>query len=262
MKDWLTVVVDSAGVASLADLRAQHEGARIDAVLASGHVPDGTCSDIPVAPARGAVRLVDGREMRATDAGGFVRVRTGHKGRKTMVRADNFDVMFERARARGKSAPFTASQVAMGRQYRDLVERWMSAGVKCSSVEALSSGGGGDGGGFMDAVLADRQRIDMLRRRIGDGVAREVRRNRPSRRGSRKSITDRRLVDMVCLEGCSLSDVLQRHGWAVNAKLVADLRASLSRALDRMQGRRLRRDILTMRDGDCDLRWPSDENSC
>ncbi len=51
--------------------------------------------------------------------------------------------------------------------------------------------------------------------RVGTGTAMAVRKIRPPKRGSRVKITDRRLVDMVCLEDKPISAVLRAHGWSV-----------------------------------------------
>lgn len=84
-------------------------------------------------------------------------------------------------------------------------------------------------------MLADFQRLRSLHRRIGHGLAREVRRIRPEGR-KRRAIRVRTLVDLVCLGGVPLSAVLRRHGWAVDAGAVEGLRRSLAAALDRMRG--------------------------
>jgi hypothetical protein len=65
-----------------------------------------------------------------------------------------------------------------------------------------------------------------------------VRRIRPSKRGSKAGITDRRLVDMVCLSGLTFDQVLERHGWAPKGEHRIALRTALCGALDRMQGYR------------------------
>ncbi|MBT3142812.1 hypothetical protein KL867_17210 [Ruegeria litorea] len=156
------------------------------------------------------------------------------RGRKAMQLADAFDVMEAKAARHGKAAPFTPSQVSMGRHYRDLVERYLSAGVRCSSLESVAQSGGSSGGEFIDAVLRDREEIEMLRRRIGSGAAIVVRRHRPSQRGSRSTIFDQRLVDMVCIEELTMTEILKAHKWSVDRKYVRDLKKALADALDRM----------------------------
>lgn len=211
------------------DVRREQEQVRVDAVKASGSVPD-VCGDaIPDAPARGPVRVFEVQAMCSDGVGGWERQPVGYRGRKTMQLADAFDVMEAKAQRR----LFSVGQKAIGRRYRDLVERHSAAGVKCSSIEAMG-GGSGSGGDFMDVVLLCGEEIDLLRRQIGAGVAKELRVLRPSVRGSRISIMDRRLVDAVCIEGLTLSDVLRSHGWSVHGEIRVALRSALGNALDRM----------------------------
>ncbi|WP_146592333.1 hypothetical protein [Puniceibacterium confluentis] len=133
-------------------------------------------------------------------------------------------------------APFTHGQVSAARDYAALAERCESSGLKCSSVEA--TGGGSGNGNREEAMLADFQLLRCLRYRIGDGLAKEVRRHRPSRTGGKRSaIRVRTLVDQVCIGGLSIDAVLKSHGWtgrddAPRRALMAALRS----ALDRMQG--------------------------
>ncbi|WP_323789981.1 hypothetical protein [Thalassovita sp.] len=227
--------------ADRAALQSEAEAERIEAVKARGFVPDEVGPEVPEAPARGPVRMFESVKSYPKGADGFEVKRAGYMGRKTLQRADVFDVMAAKAARHKKSAPFNPSQVAIGRFYRDLVEKHACAGVKCSSLESLSQRGGNGGGEFMDAVLRDRQQIDVLRRRIGDGSALVVRRHRPSTRGSRVPILDRRLVDMVCLEDRAISDVLKAHGWVTDGqsaqgKQITSLSVALAQALDRMMG--------------------------
>ena len=211
--------------------------ARLAEVRALGFVPAEVGPEIPTAPARGPVRMVDMMASYPKGDDGFEVKPAGFLGRKTLRLADSFDVMAAKAARHKKPAPFTPAQVAMGRFYRDLVERHESAGVKCSSLESLSQrGGGGRGSDYIDAVLRDRDQISALRKRIGVGSAMVVRRIRPSGHGSRISITDQRLVDIVCLEDGTITDVLRKHGWAVNADLVKALNRGLAEVLDRMMG--------------------------
>ncbi|NIZ13322.1 hypothetical protein [Phaeobacter sp. HF9A] len=235
------VIVASDGVADLTpvakfmaarQLRLKAEADRIEAVKAQGHVPE-VCGDaIPEAPARGAIRVFQPMSLFPDGENDWKARPSGYRGRSAMQRADVFDVMAAKAASNGKPAPFTRAQVAAGRYYRDLVERHACAGVRCSSVEAIRSGGGS--GSFIDAVLRDREEIERIRRRIGTGTAMAVRKIRPSKRGSRVNITDRRLVDMVCLEDKPISAVLRAHGWSVRGQTSRALRQALAEALGRM----------------------------
>lgn len=236
------VIVAPDGVADLTpvakfmaarQLRMKAEADRIRAVKERGYVPE-VCGDaIPEAPARGAIRVFQPMSLFPNGKDDWVARPSGYRGRSAMQRADVFDVMAAKAVSNGKPAPFTRAQVAAGRYYRDLVERHACAGVRCSSVEALRSGGGGSGS-FIDAVLRDREEIEWIRRRIGTGTAMAVRKIRPSKRGSRVNITDRRLVDMVCLEDKPISAVLRAHGWSVRGQTSGALRQALAEGLGRM----------------------------
>lgn len=219
-----------------AALMAEAEAMRIEAVKVMGHVPPEAGPEIPSAPARGPVRMFDMIAAYPKGDDGYEHKRAGFMGRKTLQRADAFDVMAAKAARHKKPSPLTPSQVSMGRFYRDLVERHTSAGVRCSSLESLSQRSAGGGGEYIDAVLRDRDRIEIMRRRIGSGSAMVVRRIRPSTRGSRVAIMDRTLVDMVCLQDMAISDVLRAHGWAIKADLVRALQAALGAALGRMMG--------------------------
>jgi hypothetical protein len=90
----------------------------------------------------------------------------------------------------------------------------------------------------MDAYLAVGRELDRLHGRIGLGQALVLRRVRPSQRGSRVGISDRSVVDMVCLCGMTLGQVLEAHGWAVKGEYRDGVRIALCGALDRMQGYR------------------------
>jgi len=237
------VIVASDGVADLTpvakfmaarQLRLKAEADRIEAVKARGYVPE-VCGDaIPEAPARGAIRVFQPMSLFPDGQDDWVARASGYRGRSAMQRADVFDVMAAKAASNGKPAPFTREQVAAGRYYRDLVERHACAGVRCSSVEALRTNGGGGSGGFIDAVLRDREEIERIRLRIGSGTAMAVRKIRPSKRGSRVSITDRCLVDMVCLEDKPIKVVLKGHGWSVYGASTDALRSALVSSLERM----------------------------
>lgn len=224
--------------------------AKVAAVKASAAIPEACGPDIAPAPARGAfatfrpIEIVPGSAGTARQAGyrgpGEVRHRVAIR------RADVFDAMIEDARRRHATAgedagpfvpPFTPGQVQVARDYRDRCERRSAGGVRCAPLEA--GRGGGAGGEFIDAFVADGIRLADMIERIGEGAALPVRRLRPSLRGdATRDITARALVDMVCLDGMSLKRVLVRHGWTVNAGRIAILRKALAAALDRMQGYR------------------------
>lgn len=233
------VIVAPDGTASFQAMRA-----RIDAVKAAAAVPV-ECGDvIPIAPARGPMIRFTPREARMSECGGMNVWKSGEAGRDAARVADAFDKMEREAikyhKRLGEDAGpyvplFTSGQIAAGRDYAALVERVSASGVKCSSVEAQSGSGGQSGGGREEAMLADFQRLRALQHRIGNGLAKEVRRIRPGGR-KRRAIYSRRLVDMVCLDGASIKYVLDRHGWAVDNKSTKALQRSLCAALDRMQG--------------------------
>ncbi|MCP3969247.1 MAG: hypothetical protein GY717_02785 [Rhodobacteraceae bacterium] len=125
------------------------------------------------------------------------------------------------------------------RDYRALHERVQCAGVKCSRAFDVQIGGQGQGQvDFMDAYIRDTERLAMFRRAIGDGVAMSVRQDGAHNmdRGSRWSVTDTRLVEMVCIGDKPLSAVLKAHGWSLAGKNRKTLRAALCAALERMQG--------------------------
>lgn len=231
MKDFVVIVAPDGAA------RLEAEAARVAVAKARGAVPEECGDAIPNAPARGAFRVFQPTMLYPDGGDGYVAKPAGYRGRSAIQRADVFDRMVASAARSKKPMPLTPGQVAMGRHYRDLVERHACAGLKCSSIEAIRSGGGGRGGDFMDAVLRDREEIERLHRRIGAGSAMVVRRIRPSKRGSRVSITDRRLVDMVCLEDRAIGDALKAQGWSVYGLTVQAATKALRLALDRMSSR-------------------------
>lgn len=211
------------------------EGDRVAAVRALGAVPDAVGPRVPAAVARGPVRMVSMLAAYPDGPDKFKFRPAGAFGRKTLQIADTFDLMARRAVASGGREPFSVSQVAMGRLYRDLVERHECAGIKCSSIEGRS-GGGGSGGGIMDAVLRDRQAIRALRGLMGEELALDVGPIPKARRRGRRSVPVRDLVDMVCLWDATITDVLRSYGWPVNGRNRAALTKAAGKALDRMAG--------------------------
>ncbi len=222
--------------------RLHGHGAGMAMIKAACRPPVGTGpAVVQVAPARGPV--VEFRPVALFERGdGSIEARPdSFDGRSVIRRGDAFDRMQDQADRAARIARrrrvllFTRGQIDIGREYQALVERHRAAGVKLSSIEGRA-GGTGNGGGFLEAVLRDRERIDELRRRIGDGMALSLRRIRPSARGSRRAITDRALVDMVCLEERTITEVISLHGWKKCGGTIVAARAALVAALERMRG--------------------------
>jgi len=212
------------------------EQARIATARGLGHVPDGSGPEITEAPARGPVVQFMPRATYPDGEDGYTVKDAGYQGRKALRHADAFDVMTAKAASKKKPAPFTPAQVAMGRLYATLYEKHQSAGVRCSSLEAMPQSGGGSGGEYIDAVLRDRERLKVMLSRIGRNAAMVVRRQRPSQRGSKLNISDLRLVHAVCVEEKTMTDILKEHGWANRGGSIDALTRALREALDRMNG--------------------------
>lgn len=205
---------------------ALSEAGRLQAMKAAA-TPDRDVGPVPVAPAAGAFRVT----TPWTVTPGGVRQRDGFAGRDRVERVSALELIAAKGR-------LTPGQVAIGHRYAALVERHDAGGLRCASLEA-GRGRSGDGGGATDARLAEAREIAALRRRIGDGLAMPVRRVRPSDRGpGARQITDRELVDAVCLGGLDLTGVLRVHGWSEDGKNRLALRRALCDALDRMSGYR------------------------
>ncbi len=221
--------------AKLADIH-RTEAQRIADVKALGSVPEPCGPDIPEAPARGAVRMFTPYALYpdTSKSEGYAIKEAGYRGRKGLQIADQFDQVRVNAKRHRQAAPFTRRQEHIGRAYRDLAHDLDNRGMSRSSLNG--SRGGGDGRDFMDALLADRQVLDRMQRRIGTGVALAVRRVRPSQRGTKSGITDRELVDRFCLREQTLSEILKAHGWAVKGSNITALKKALGAALDRMAG--------------------------
>lgn len=230
--DGLARVVRKSHAAVAAALQADAE--RLAGFKAAHTLPN-TMGAVDFAPARGPLRAVADLEL---SRGGLQRQVGGH-----WVRADVFDAMAVSARKSHDRAgtglafvaPFSPAQVDIARRYAALTERHSAGGMRCASLEA---GRGGSGGGsFIDAYLAEGAALDAMHHAIGSGVAMRVRRVRPSARGAGRCglISDRVLVDAVCLMQRPLSAVLKAHGWSAFGDNRAVLRAAMGAALDRMQ---------------------------
>ena len=215
--------------------------------------PPWQCGDAvsgQLAPARPRIERFQPSALVDDGKGGTKVEMNGYRGRDGARVSDVFDRMVNQAirahAAKGKKAgpfvpPFSWGQVQMARDYAALTERCSASGVKCSSLESLRQSGS-SGGDREAAIFADFARLRSLHRRIGDGLAKKLRRYRPSDSSAgpdpRRAITTRRLVDQICLAGLTPKEILQADGWSGNANQISDLRSDLCMALDRMQGYR------------------------
>jgi hypothetical protein len=214
--------------------RVKAEAARLADIKARSVVPEACGPEIPAAPARGAFMAF---EPRVVVPGGRT-VKDGHCGRRAVMLLDAFDVMEAQARRKAPNAAplFSRGQVHVGRLYAVLHERLSRLGISGVSLEVQAARrGGGGSGGHMEAVIADRARLDGLRGAVGTGVALVPSRQHMDRGRVPKAIEDARLVDLVCLEGKTLTDVLERHGWTARGETRKRLRVALCAALDRMR---------------------------
>ncbi|MCB5199032.1 hypothetical protein LGQ03_07250 [Loktanella sp. TSTF-M6] len=225
--------------------RLAAERQRIADIKAASARPFGAGPEIvDVAPARGTVERFTPRET-VNRGGRTVVQRSGWRGHDALRVSDAFDVMEAQAarrfaaeekkralkdpasKARMFVPPFSKAQLIAGRDYAALSERVASAGVRCSSVEALGAGGQGS---FIDAVIRDVRHLDAMLASIGDVVVLA-----PVRKGrARRVIRARALVDQVCIANRTLSDVLLAAGWTSQQGSRDALRTGLCQALDRM----------------------------
>lgn len=215
------------------------EQKRIAEVKARGSVPI-LCGPeiVSPAPARGFVAVFDDVIFEDQGNGKLKPISAAYEGRVTVRVGDAFDVMTSQAKSKNAALPFTQDQVDMGRIYHGVYESHDSAGIQGSDFNRVGGGSGGDGS-FIDTVMDQGRLLERLERLIGDGSAMVVRRVRPSSRGTRVTITDRELVDMVCIKEKTITDVLVKNGWAVNGDTVKALRLALCDALDRMMGHKV-----------------------
>lgn len=218
---WLAPVARACGAGAR---RAALAEAGLCLRLALSSVPSGCGPAVAASGGRGPLVALALRRMVAGPEG-WREAEGGWRGHLAARAVDALD--------RAGVAPALAER---GRLYASVVEAQGAAGMGCASLEARRGGGGGDGTGWMEAVIARSRWLDAQHRRL-EGVALAVRRVRPSARGpGARTITRRELVDAVCLEGVSLSEVLRRHGWAARGEARVRLRAALEEALGRMLG--------------------------
>jgi regulator of RNase E activity RraA len=217
--------------------RLTSEADRIEEIKARSARPEGCGPEIvDVAPARGPVQSFQPREAVMTEAGNVRVTRSGHNGHNALRRADAFDVMMVKGQGRCKADAgpmFTAGQLSAARDYAALYERCAAAGVKCSSIEALGSGGQGS---FIDAVIRDSQRLAALDRAVGNDVVLSPRGAQAHSDRGRKVVRASDLVACTCVRDMTIAQMLQCFGWPVSTVSRNKARAALCAALDRMQG--------------------------
>jgi hypothetical protein len=214
--------------------RLEAEAKQMRAMLIEATPPEAMRA-APVAPARGPQAQVPNFTV---TSGGMRRVEGMHWRALSPLAAAVAQARM-RHEARNPDAPFVPpynpAQVAMAELYAALVEWRDGSALKCASLEAGREGGGS--GHFIETFIKRGEQLAQLRERIGDGVAMDVRRHM-DRGNGRARITVRAAVDMACLAGVDLTEVLRRFGWAWNGEHRLQLRNAIRGALDRMQGYR------------------------
>lgn len=201
------------------------EGDRIDLAHRIGMPPEACGCDAPVAPARGAVLVVE-TVVIADDGTGKLRTETaGYRGRRAFRAADALD----------RITALSEAQRAAGRRYAAVAEVVAAGGMKRSSLYSDAVSGTDEGRDWMDVYIGHCERLRRMHRAIGDGVGMAVRRVRPSARGTKASIADRKLVDMVCLGQSGLVPVLEAHGWVNTGRNVRVLSEALAAILQRLR---------------------------
>ncbi|WP_444452561.1 hypothetical protein ACTTAI_16295 [Rhodobacter capsulatus] len=209
---------------------------RLAQIKASAEPPVSCGPEMIPAPARGPMVRFAPIAVTPVGADGFEVSHVGFRGRDAARAADAFDVMEAQSRRKkgeAYQALFTRAQVLAGRRYAELVERHSAVGMRCASAEALAagSGGGRNDGGYIDAVIHEGDCIRRIEAAIGAWVALAPRRGRI---GIRRVITNLELVQLVCLRGLTLSQVLKARGWTVNRSALERAHKALCAALDRM----------------------------
>ena len=220
-------------ITRLASVRAA-ERARVDAVMAMGNVPDmAGVKDVQIinAPARGAI-VIPARDPITGAA-----IEAGYQGLRPVVRGDAVDRMRGAAERRKSTLALTSSQIAIGRTYGSLVECYESMNAMRSSTVDRVSSGSGDGGGFLEARLDLKARINALEKRVGLRTpASALRKVRPSNRGgTHTTVYALDLVRAVFVHDMTASQYLDKIKWP-KGQNVSKLISSLAKALDDMMG--------------------------
>ncbi len=222
-----------------ASFRQQAAEAAKSRILDDGTAPDEVGPEIVrIAPARGAAVTFAPARLVNVGTDGTAIVERGHNGRKALQVCDVFDEINRAIRKGGARAPFTPQQISAARAYADLTERHAAGGLTCSSAFRDDVAGADGDLDRTDRLLAMGRKLEQCHRAIGDQVAMPIRRRRPSKRGGatmmKFEITDRRLVDLVALQGKSLRGVLEAQGWSGNAQNLKAVYLALWAALERL----------------------------
>lgn len=208
------------------------EARRIEGIKAQASPPP-AMQAAPAAPARGPQQLVPSFTV---TPGGMRRVEGAHwRGLSPLAAAVAQARLRHEARGGDSDfvAPYGPGQIAMAEFYASLVEWREGSALRCSGFEAGREGGGS--GQFIDTFIQRGLDLAQLHHRIGNGIAMAPRRNM-DRGNTRRTISVRAVVDMVCIGGQDLTAVLRRFGWEGNGRNRAELRQAICGALDRMQG--------------------------
>lgn len=210
------------------------DGPNVARVKARAAVPAAASPQIIPAPGAGPRVIHHQRESYMTENGPRDRAAT-MDGFHAVRGADVFDLMERNAQRRGGAGSLTEGQKAAGRTYQALVEWLDSTGIKPSALGNLSGTCGGPGGGdHMLTVIAHARQLRHMQAAIGDGIALSPVNHRAHADRGRRAIPVRELVDRVCLVGWPLNKVLAYYGWGRGRRAVAEVKAALAAALDRM----------------------------
>lgn len=190
-------------------------------------IPYGASPEIAPAPARGPVVIARQWETVMTPSGPRVRARTVDGAHPVRLR-DAFDVMTAQVARRtpGALPPFAEHQIEAGRTYAALVERCAAEGT-CGARAGDGSGSGGGRFDWIDGVIARSMRLQRMREAIGEA--------RVIGEGWRL-VTARQLVDLVAVQGLTVSEVLHWAGVGRGVNSARKVRDGLGAALDRLHG--------------------------
>lgn len=216
-----------------AGMQRLSESADKVAAISATAVPQVEMRAAAAAPARGPQQLVPNFTI---VGGGRRRIDGAHwRGLSPLAAAVAQAKRKHEARASDRPfvPPYGPGQIAMAEFYAALVEWREGSALRCSSFEAGREGGGS--GQFIDTFIQRGLDLAELHKRIGPDVAMAPRRHM-DRGNTRRTITVRAAVDMVCIGGQGLAEVLRRFGWEGDGKNCKALRLTLCSALDRMQG--------------------------